>query len=646
MTAVRSTRTVRRPLVALVVASLALAFIQVPAAATATEGSLDPAFASVGQTSTPVGTGTDRASAVAIQKDGKIVAVGVAHIGTKNEIALVRYLDNGSLDGTFGSGGKVTTPIGSNAQANAVAIQPDGKIVVAGSGTPASTVHFAVVRYLSNGTLDSTFNGSGIALTSFHPSADAATGVAIQSDGKIVVVGNTTASGTHLAVERLTATGALDTTFGSGGKTEPAVESGAAVGNAVALQSNGKIVIAGGSPNGLLAVRLNSNGSPDTTFSGDGAAALQPQTSAAANALAIGSNGSITLAGYSSNGTKSNFAIARFTSTGSPDSTLSGPGWVLTVIGSGNDVARGVNIQPDGKIVVSGTTNDGTHDSFAIVRYLTGGALDLNFSGDGKATTAITPNVDNVASGQAMAANGKPVVVGYVANATDDFGIARFIGDATPPTAGVITGLPRYETVTSFSFGWTASDDNTGIGRFDLIRQYARYDRGAFTPYATVFSGAPGVAPSLNLVPGYTYCFKVRGVDRAGNVGPYGAASCTEIPVDDRTLTEHGAWNDATSSVMYQDTVRKSAVAGASLTLPVIYRHLGIVVTVCSICGSFGVYLGTTLIATVNEYSPVVHYRRVIEVDSSVSGRSGTLTLKQASNGKVVYIDGVAVSLS
>ncbi|HLW16506.1 MAG TPA: delta-60 repeat domain-containing protein, partial [Actinomycetota bacterium] len=489
----RSKRASRRPLAALVVACLALAWIQLPASATVSEGSLDPSFASTGQTSTPIGTNTtDRASSVAIQKDGKIVVAGLAHIGTTNEIAVVRYLDDGTLDPSFGSGGKVTTPIGSGALANAVAIQPDGKILVAGYGTPLATAHFAVARYNSDGTLDSTFNGSGIAQISFHAGADSATGVAVQPDGKIVLVGNSVSGGTHLAVARLNSNGTPDSSFGSGGKAEPNVESGAAVGNAVAVESNGKIVIAGGSPNGLLAVRLNSNGSPDTGFSSDGAATVQPQTTGVAYAVALQSNGSITIAGSSSNGTKSNFAVARFTSNGTPDASLSGPGWVITVIGTGNDVARGVNIQPDGKIVVSGTTSDGTHDSFAIARYLTGGALDNNFSGDGKATTQITSNVDNVGVGQAMAANGKPVVVGYVHNATDDFGIARFIGDAMPPTAGVVTGLVRYQTNTAFSFGWTASDDNTGIGRFDLIRSFANYNRSTFSSFRTIFSGAPG----------------------------------------------------------------------------------------------------------------------------------------------------------
>jgi uncharacterized delta-60 repeat protein len=644
----RSTSVSSRALASVIAAALILVSVQIAAVAIVSEGSPDPGFGSGGATATDVGGGTDRAFAVALQKDGKVVVAGLAHVGTRNEIALVRYTSGGTLDPSFSGDGKVTTLIGSGAQANAIALQPDGKIVVAGYGTPRNTPHIAVLRYRSDGSLDPTFNPSwGYTLTAFGPGADVATGVAVQADGKIVVVGNTTTGTPHMAVARFNANGTIDPTFGSGGQTEPAVESGAALGNAVAVQSNGKIVIAGGSPNGLLAVRLNSNGSPDTTFSGDGAAAVNPQTSGAANAVALESNGSITVAGHSSNGTKSNFAVARFTSNGTPDATFSGPGWTITAVGTGNDVAHGVNIQPDGKIVVSGTTNDGTHDSFAIVRYLAGGALDNNFSGDGKATIAVVNGVDNIAEGQAMGRDAKPIIVGYMQNGTtQDFGVARFIGDANAPTPGVITGLTRYTTNLAFTFGWSASDDNTGIARFDIIRNFANYNSSTFSSYRLLFSASPSSGPSVALTPGYTYCFEARAVDYAGNVGAYGAPSCIELPVDDRVLSLHGSWTSASSTRDYMGTLRQSTVAGSTLTLPVAYRHLAVVVTSCSTCGSLGVYLGSTLIATVNTFSSVTHYQRVIEVDSSATVKSGTLTLRQASNGLRVIVDAVGVSLN
>src|SRR5205823_11923688 len=127
----------------------------------------------------------------------------------------------------------------------------------------------------------------------------------------------------------------------------------------------------------------------------------------------------------------------------------------------------------------------------------------------------------------------------------------------------------------------------------------------------------------------FTYCFQVRGVDRAGNVGPFGLASCTELPADDRVLTVHGSWTSATNTRDYQGTLRQSSTAGASLTLPVAYRHLALVVTVCPTCGSVGGYLGSTLITTVNLFSSAAHYKRPIEGGAPGSVKAGTPTLER-----------------
>ena len=642
----RSKPVLPRVLAFAMASALLLVTAQVAAVAAVTEGSLDPGFGSGGTRATDVAGGTDRAFAVALQKDGKVVVAGLAHVGTHDEIGVVRYTASGALDASFSGDGKVTTLIGSASQANAVAIQPDGKIVVAGYATTGTTRDFAVARYNSNGTLDPTFSGDGIVTTSINSGNDIATGVAIQGNGGIVVVGNTDHSGLRMAAVRYNSNGTLDPGFGTGGKTEPAL--GPVLAAAVAIQSNARIVVAGSSAGGMTAVRLNTNGTPDSTFSGDGIVTTAPEASgSAASAVAIQPNGGIVIAGWASNGTRHDFAVVRYTTTGAPDATFTGTGFAITPMGTGNNEARGVGIQRDGKIVVSGVASDGTHDSFAIVRYLAGGALDNDFSGDGKATVAVVAGVDNIAEAQAMGRDAKPIIVGYAQNgATQDFAVARFIGDAHAPTPGVITGLTRYQVNSAFSFSWTASDDNTGIARFDVLRGFALYKSSTFSSYQLVFSGSPTAPASFALSPGYTYCFKARAVDFAGNVGAYGAPSCMELPVDDRGLTPHGSWVNGTSSAYYRGTWRQSTVSGASLTLPVAYRHLALVVTTCSVCGVLNVYLGSTLIRTVNLATPTVHYRRVIEVDSSAVVKSGILTLKQASNGKRVIVDGVGVSLS
>ena len=222
----------------------------------AAPGDLDATFGTGGKVITPIGSGTDKVNSVALQNDGKIVVAGYSFNGSNNDFALVRYHPNGTLDTTgFGSGGKVTTTFGSdNDQGNGVAVQKDGKIVVAGTSSDNSgKSNFALVRYNSNGTLDATgFGSGGKVTTAIGPSLDRGNGVALQSDGKIVVAGYAGQSpNSDFAVVRYNKDGSLETGFGSGGKVTTAFGGGGAdQGQSVAVQSDGKIVVAGYSFNG------------------------------------------------------------------------------------------------------------------------------------------------------------------------------------------------------------------------------------------------------------------------------------------------------------------------------------------------------------------------------------------------------------
>ena len=188
----------------LATAAVALALITaaLPAAAAAAPGDLDPTFGSGGKVTTDVG-GSDGAQAVAIQGDGKVVAAGLGNFagpGT-GDFALARYNPDGSLDTSFGSGGKVTTDFGGFDAASAVAIQPDGKIIAAGR---SGSGDFALARYNPDGSLDSSF-GSGGKVTTDFGGFDSAFGVALQADGKIVAAGfqaTSTQRGTDIAVAR------------------------------------------------------------------------------------------------------------------------------------------------------------------------------------------------------------------------------------------------------------------------------------------------------------------------------------------------------------------------------------------------------------------------------------------------------------
>ena len=202
-------------------------------------GSLDPTFGMDGKVTTPFSS-TDSGYAVAIQADGKIVVAGTASTGESGDFCVVRYKPDGSLDETFNGVGKVITNISESDIANAIAIQPDGKIVVAGYSQSQPGYDFSLVRYNPNGSLDTTFDGDGKVLTNFGFS-DLAHGLVIQPDAKIVVAGSTSNSqGTSFraALARYNTDGSLDASFGTDGK----VTTFETVAFAIAMQPDGKLV--------------------------------------------------------------------------------------------------------------------------------------------------------------------------------------------------------------------------------------------------------------------------------------------------------------------------------------------------------------------------------------------------------------------
>jgi len=199
------------------VLALALAAAALPGAAVAAPGDLDTSFGTGGKVTTDFGPGSNSAAAVAIQADATIVAAGSSGSG---HFALGRYNTDGSLDTSFGSGGKVTTEVGGIFEAaSAVAIDANGKIVAAGGTAPSGfCCQFALARYNSNGTLDTSF-GSGGKVTTFFGAIATASAVAIQTDGKIIAAGGKfDPFGTGFALARYNSDGSLDTSFGSAGK--------------------------------------------------------------------------------------------------------------------------------------------------------------------------------------------------------------------------------------------------------------------------------------------------------------------------------------------------------------------------------------------------------------------------------------------
>jgi len=346
-----------------------------------TNGSLDTTFDTDGIVTTDFGNNSEVGTAVALQLDGKIVVAGFstdAISGVDDKFALARYNSDGSLDTTFDTDGKVTTFIGGADNAFAVALQSDGKIVVAGNASNGSNHDFALVRYNSNGSLDTSFDTDGIALTDFgFDSGDGAEAMALQSDGKIILAGssfNRNTNDSDFALARYNSDGSLDTTFDTDGKVT--TDFGISVlGNAITLQSDGKIVMAGSGNNGIdgdfVLARYNSNGSLDTTFDTDGKVDWDFGGQEIGNDVAIGLDSKIVVVGSTSSPLFpiSSFVLARYNTNGSPDTTFDTDGVVITEFG-GDDFGQAIAIQTDGKIIIGGSANLGfTNVVFALARF-------------------------------------------------------------------------------------------------------------------------------------------------------------------------------------------------------------------------------------------------------------------------------------
>ena len=412
---------------------LGIAMTMFVANLSAQPGTLYTGFDADGKVTTAIGSSEDVAVSIAHQLDGKLVVAGYSSNGTDNDFALARYNVNGSLDTSFSSDGKLVTDIDSaNDNATSVAVQLNGKIVVAGYTYNGTDYDFAIIRYNSDGSLDNTFNTNGIVTTDFGTGNDEAYSVAIQPDGKIVAAGYAyTLSKNDFALVRYNSNGSLDNTFGTGGKVTTDFSSGDDMAFSMRILPDGRIVAAGRTYNGsdydfglacytqlgTLAISFGTGGKVTTDFgSGDDIA----------NCVFDILDGTIVLAGSSENGTDRDFAVARYNDNGSLDTNFNSVGYLTTAIGSSNDDAHSVFPQPDGKLVVSGSTFNGSDWDFALCRYDTNGDLDNTFGASGIVTTAIGSHNDGVNS-SVIIPEGYVILAGYSTNGTDaDFALAKY----------------------------------------------------------------------------------------------------------------------------------------------------------------------------------------------------------------------------
>jgi uncharacterized delta-60 repeat protein len=444
---------IRRVLVALTLAFTLLSFI--PARrAQAAAGDLDQTFGPGGKFITAFG-GLSLATAVAVQADGRIVTAGyVYNLQTlQNDWALARYDVNGHLDASFGAGGKVITDFaGYDDQALAIALQPDGKIVTVGETfDPVTQSDFALARYNSDGSLDPGFGNGGKVKTAVSNSLDRLYGVALQSDGKIVVAGEAqTFFPMTFVVARYNANGSPDATFGTGGMafTDFFGQSGQARG--VVIQPDGRIVAGGSGGNSFALARYNGDGSLDPGFGIGGKATATFDNSVYNSAfgydIALQPDGKVVVCGEASNTLGAAiFGVARFTAFGSLDPTFGVGGKTTGFLRAGR--AYAVAIQRDGRIVVAGEAGAGRtifSTDFAVARYNPDGSLDASFGNGGTVTTDFFGGGDSI-FGIAIQPDGRIVAAGY----------------ESVPFVGSNFALARYDAGTSV-FEHCLQDDSNG----------------------------------------------------------------------------------------------------------------------------------------------------------------------------------------
>ena len=616
------------------------------------EGAFDPTFAA-NRHFTPVGSAGDEGHALALQPDGKVVVAGFA-TDSSPDTALVRYTAGGVLDTGFDGDGKQIVPVGPlEDEANGVAIAPDGRIVVAGYVSGATFVDTTVLRFNPNGSLDSTFDGDGIVQTDASPLIDdQANAVAVQADGKVVVAGSVgTGNDTDFEILRYRTDGTLDPAFDDDGIVILDIGDSTDRANAVTIQPDGKIVVAGSSFN--LAVsnddaavaRFRPNGSLDPSFGDAGVKRVgNLSLDQGVSGVAVGEGGDIVTVGFGYYFDQTDFPgallqVIRYSPNGS-SATVKFPYPLYP-----DFVGTGVAFQPDGKMVIS---TKGDPVSVFESPLPVGSAVRLAPDGRPDSTFVAEDSDGNApmdASGVAIRPTGKIVVAGTAGSGSfADLAVARFIGDSTPPSGARVLGVPRYSLATTRTVSWTASDAGTGVAAFDVQRRQASFDGSAFTPFSAFRTKTLNVFGTFTGSPGHTYCLRARGRDFSGNVGAYGTQSCEAIPLDERAMTATGSWTDLSSSAYYRGTAMSSTATGSKLSVHGTYRHLAVVVTTCSNCGTLKVLLGTTLIGTVDLGSTATKHQRVIQVSAPPTPRSGTITLKQSSTGKRVVIEGLAVS--
>lgn len=369
-------------------------------------GTLDASWASAspigpGKVITQVGGGADVAKASALQPDGKVLIAGYCTGLSNNDFCALRYNVDGTPDNTFGTDGKVISPVANRDDlAAAIALQPDGRAVLAGQCKVEGSINvFCALRYNHDGTLDTSFGSGGTLTSSVSGSVSA---VAVQADGKLVFAGECSGSNgnSHFCALRYHANGSIDVNFGAAGKATSTIGSSGSFSTALALQADGKLLLAGQclgptSNSASCLLRYDANGAIDVTFGAGGLVVNDQNSIFYTNALVLQPDGRVTLAGTCFGNTP-DFCAQRYNANGTLDTTFGTAGKATTAVGGVDDYATAIALQPDAKLVVAGNCTGVNNRDFCAVRYHSDGTLDMAFGNGGKVITPVGTGDDSV----------------------------------------------------------------------------------------------------------------------------------------------------------------------------------------------------------------------------------------------------------
>lgn len=369
-------------------------------------GSPDPAFGRVGITTANIYTGEDQAFGAVRRPDGRLLVVGSAMRDSVRAFAAMQLLPNGDPDPAFDLDGKMVRSAAGPGEdiAYAVALYPDGRALLAGIGErPAQRYDFALMRLLPDGQPDSTFGKQGRVLTDFDGGDDFAYAVMLQPDGKIIAAGHTSPDGAEsdFAIARYLSNGDPDSTFGVHGKLVQSVDVFSEVIYDALLQPDGKILVAGNIYDfafeaDYIIGRYLPDGTPDPNFGDNGIVTLNFDSSFdLSRGIALQPDGKIIAAGFSSVDFISQVSAARLLPGGAPDSTFGANGKVLQAVGDLGSFSTDVAVQPDGKLLLSGMTEDLDARDIFVLRLQPNGMPDSTFGDNGLRISSVSDNDDN-----------------------------------------------------------------------------------------------------------------------------------------------------------------------------------------------------------------------------------------------------------